>query len=834
MSSASLEGLFDRYRRHGDLAALGEVFDRVAPDLLRLACHLVRGHDAAEDVLQATFVAAIEGASRFDSTHALRPWLTGILARQASTWRRRESRTIDETRLDAPNSRTPLDAAAAKELSVHLDSALARLGEPYRTCLELYLRRGSSPARIARELGLAPGTVRMRIHRGLERLRSLLPAGVAAGLAWSWLAPRGLAAVRTAVLTEAGSWAPVAAGTSTAAATGGTAGTGAAAAGSSIGTNVIIAGSLLMSKTAPAVIALGLLGLLTALWMTRDTVTSLPDVAVRSIAAASSSDATGAPISGPRPHSSVLNEDPQASQLAADGPTRRSIVTPPHPTQPRVVLRGVIEGPGPGEMSDATVTYSPRKAGESDMSLRAALTFQTSPLQQRNLVLHDLATRSLDMWESRLDSSETPEKEAREGAQPGPDGRFELICEAPESNEAFARGFDLRASHPLFFDAVVEVVPGAEELRALALGRDVVLEARIRLVPAAVLRGRAVSRSTTDVDAAGELQGDRLELDEGGTISLVSSASPGTLLVAMRVSHRFMLRDLGPSMQAGLFDFDHGQPGIQPVATTNLDGEGRFEIKVPEGGCYALAVVRDGQRPATQLVELIVRQVVELEPIELNPGASITGFAPALDQDAAAACTARASLLADGDCVHSEWAGGLSWVAGRFEWAARERELGPDGSFRLDGLAQANYMVELLGQVDLDVRRLPGLPIEEPIPCAAPARDLVLGGRVAFIDLVLTHDGVPLDELADAGGPEPEDVLRERPGLTLEFEVVDTAYQVSVGEHASFSMLTEADVEARLSLFDDEGSLQEFTLRTAPSGRRQRVEVSLDRPLDPH
>jgi hypothetical protein len=47
-----------------------------------------------------------------------------------------------------------------------------------------------------------PGTVRMRLHRGLAVLRGTLPAGLAA-LLTAMLPSRGLAAVRAAAIDEA-------------------------------------------------------------------------------------------------------------------------------------------------------------------------------------------------------------------------------------------------------------------------------------------------------------------------------------------------------------------------------------------------------------------------------------------------------------------------------------------------------------------------------------------------------------------------------------------------------------------------------------------------------
>jgi DNA-directed RNA polymerase specialized sigma24 family protein len=90
MDPRPLEELFTRWRDAHELAALAEVFDRSAPELLQIARHLVRREAEAEDLVQATFLAALEGAERFDAARALVPWLVGILTHTARRSRRAE------------------------------------------------------------------------------------------------------------------------------------------------------------------------------------------------------------------------------------------------------------------------------------------------------------------------------------------------------------------------------------------------------------------------------------------------------------------------------------------------------------------------------------------------------------------------------------------------------------------------------------------------------------------------------------------------------------------------------------------------------------------------
>src|SRR5688572_25692668 len=149
MSKPNLDRLFLRYRSKGDTAALGEVFDCAAPELLRLAMHLVRDPSEAEDMLQATFLAAIEGAESFDPARPLMPWLTGILARQAGLTRRRARRVIEEDWLTPRRSEDPAENAALEEFSRELVVALQALPDNYREVLWLHLADGKRPAEIA-------------------------------------------------------------------------------------------------------------------------------------------------------------------------------------------------------------------------------------------------------------------------------------------------------------------------------------------------------------------------------------------------------------------------------------------------------------------------------------------------------------------------------------------------------------------------------------------------------------------------------------------------------------------------------------------------------------
>ncbi len=200
-----LDQLFHAYRRHGDLRALGALFDRVAPELHRIARHLLRDSDDADDAVQEAFVTLVEARDQFDERRAVLPWLVGILVHRA----RRALRERARTRRQAPSdgavqiadpsaASQPPSALEQRELRTRLERAITGLPTRYRDVVYPYLVDAEVPGDIAAALHRSPSTVRSQLQRGLAMLRNALPAG----LAIATLRP-ALRAARRAVLQRA-------------------------------------------------------------------------------------------------------------------------------------------------------------------------------------------------------------------------------------------------------------------------------------------------------------------------------------------------------------------------------------------------------------------------------------------------------------------------------------------------------------------------------------------------------------------------------------------------------------------------------------------------------
>lgn len=195
-----LEATFLQFRQRRDPATLGAVFDACADELFGLALHLTRDHAMAEDVLQTTFLVAIERAGSWQSTRPLRPWLLGILHREVKVARRRTRRSPDPARLAMGRDEGPETVVLAAEVRAAVQQALGAMPEPYRAVLDLHLVQTLPPAAIAERLQRSSGSVRTQLWRGLELLRQRLPQGLAIGLAAAATAQAPLAAVRARVL----------------------------------------------------------------------------------------------------------------------------------------------------------------------------------------------------------------------------------------------------------------------------------------------------------------------------------------------------------------------------------------------------------------------------------------------------------------------------------------------------------------------------------------------------------------------------------------------------------------------------------------------------------
>jgi len=171
----------------GEEEACSELVTEHQRTVFSLAMHLLGDREEALDLSQDVFLNVFRQLGRFRGQSALRTWIYRIVINQARNrqrwWRRRhrsEQVSLDDhlTKhgdLPAPASDgTPDRALGRKELAAHLREALDSLPIEQRSAIVLREVDGLSYEEIAYSLGVAVGTVKSRLTRARDALRTQL------------------------------------------------------------------------------------------------------------------------------------------------------------------------------------------------------------------------------------------------------------------------------------------------------------------------------------------------------------------------------------------------------------------------------------------------------------------------------------------------------------------------------------------------------------------------------------------------------------------------------------------------------------------------------------
>jgi len=145
--------------------------------MLARARQVVVDPDLADDVVQEAFLRAWRACASFDpASGPLANWLLAITANTAvdmvKARVRRPPLASGSAGEDAPAAGTSdIDLLILRSQLRH---ALSSIGPQQRSAVVEAVLRDRPYADVAAELGIAPGTLRTRIHYGLRRLRCVL------------------------------------------------------------------------------------------------------------------------------------------------------------------------------------------------------------------------------------------------------------------------------------------------------------------------------------------------------------------------------------------------------------------------------------------------------------------------------------------------------------------------------------------------------------------------------------------------------------------------------------------------------------------------------------
>src|SRR6201993_61788 len=149
--------------------------EKEIPRLRRYARALTRDTNRADDLVQDTLVRGIAKAHLWQAGSDIRAWLFTIMHNQYVNnirHERREQATVDVDQVASTLVATS-DPSAARELS-ELDHALGYLSKGQREVVLLVGLEGMSYDEAAKILRVPIGTIRSRLGRAREALRSIM------------------------------------------------------------------------------------------------------------------------------------------------------------------------------------------------------------------------------------------------------------------------------------------------------------------------------------------------------------------------------------------------------------------------------------------------------------------------------------------------------------------------------------------------------------------------------------------------------------------------------------------------------------------------------------
>ena len=170
-----------------DPGAVADLYKRYASDLQAFLLGMLKDHDLVNEVVQATFVKALESGHTADSK-TIKGWLFRVAHNEAMTIKRRHAvskktvRKIAEKEIfwqqTAENQVNAAEDGFAQlsrtETIKEVRSALKQLSDVQQQMIRMRIYEQKTFAVIAKELGIPIGTALTRMRRAISKLSEIL------------------------------------------------------------------------------------------------------------------------------------------------------------------------------------------------------------------------------------------------------------------------------------------------------------------------------------------------------------------------------------------------------------------------------------------------------------------------------------------------------------------------------------------------------------------------------------------------------------------------------------------------------------------------------------
>jgi RNA polymerase sigma-70 factor (ECF subfamily) len=157
--------------RNGDRAAFDEIVSRYTVRLFRFAYRLLGDRSEAEDAVQETFVRVYKAIPAYRPDGYFSSWIYRIALNECRRRRRNQRIALPlEAAPQVASGPDPQQSAMTAERNRQLRQAVDALPEHYRIVMMLFYFDEMSVDEISRTIDVSVSAVKVRLHRGRERL----------------------------------------------------------------------------------------------------------------------------------------------------------------------------------------------------------------------------------------------------------------------------------------------------------------------------------------------------------------------------------------------------------------------------------------------------------------------------------------------------------------------------------------------------------------------------------------------------------------------------------------------------------------------------------------
>jgi len=165
--------------RGGDIKALETLYDKYKLQIYRTALAVTRNQQAAEDILQDTFLRLHANVDRLDGSVPIAPWLHRVTVNLSYNWHARGRRWVHSLEgvienLVSTAHVSPERQAQHSEIRDVVQQAINALSFSQRVVVILFYLNGFNLEEIAYILDCPVGTVKSRLHYARRNLRRWL------------------------------------------------------------------------------------------------------------------------------------------------------------------------------------------------------------------------------------------------------------------------------------------------------------------------------------------------------------------------------------------------------------------------------------------------------------------------------------------------------------------------------------------------------------------------------------------------------------------------------------------------------------------------------------